>query len=163
MGIPPLRPMNSLATQHRHALQRVVLFALLVVMPVIIVSGYVASVFGPLHAHDSAQLASDSGALWPSTGAGARPPSHAHVHAHGGAERHWHLPGDSSVIVIGFGDSASATGSNAKPRAKTFLPLAPPVSPRLRLGVEATETWQAGPAERWTSQSPLPLERPPQD
>jgi hypothetical protein len=153
--------MNSHLTRHRQALKRLVLLALLVVMPVIVVSSHLAAVFGPLHVHDAAQVASEPGTLWPGLGSST---SHgrAHAHAHGGLERHWHLSGDSSVVVIGIGDSGRAADANAQPRTKTFLPLAPPVSASFRMGFDARQAWPDLAPARWVSQSPLPAERPPQ-
>lgn len=147
-------------TRHRQALRRVVMFMLLVVMPVVIVASHLATVFGPLHTHDPALLASDPH----SAGSGSAPTvlaHHAHLHAHGGFERHWHLAGDSSVILIGLGDADESDGDGAKTRAKASLPLGPLVAEGLHVSSDASQARPAQPTARWTSPSPARIERPP--
>ncbi|MFO1338212.1 MAG: hypothetical protein U1F53_08245 [Burkholderiaceae bacterium] len=121
-------------------LQRLALFTLLVALPVVVVATQWAALFGPLHTHDPA--------LGP-----------AHQHARGGLQRHWHLPGDHSLVVIGGSGTAAASGG--QPRARAMLPLAPPVAWSLPWRRDLAQARPAEPGRVWLSPDLPPPERPP--
>lgn len=132
--------MRPFPTRPLHALRRLALFALLVALPAIIVCGHLRAVFGPLHAHDDA-IASPT------------------AHHHEGAERHWHLPQDLTVVFLGAdAEDPDATGGT---KVTPSLPLAPPVQPSLRVARGGGESVPDADTPRWTSTSPEPAERPP--
>ena len=139
--------MNHLATaDRRYALQRMVLFALLVVLPLLVVSSYLTAALGPLHRHDPAQ-------------------AHGHQHAHGGLARHWHALSDASVILFGEADREVAsipTTPTTKTRARASLPLAPPFAAQATgLPGVTPITWPDVARRHWQSHWPMPPERPP--
>ncbi|MDH0863834.1 hypothetical protein [Mitsuaria sp. GD03876] len=82
----------------------------------------------------------------------------AHVHAHGLFERHFHAPGDASVVLDGhdlqaMGDAA-ALGSHVLPA------VLPGLTP-LRIPSCANGRWLPAPSPAWRSTCRTRLERPP--
>lgn len=82
----------------------------------------------------------------------------AHVHGHGLFERHFHTPGDASVVID---DHELQSMGDAAALGSYLLPMVLPGFPPLRAPSCANGRWLPAPSPAWRSTCRTRLDRPP--
>lgn len=136
------------------ARRRIVVWLLALVLPLQGLAATLVQVRGPAHVHARSEARTVLVDF-------RRPPSLAHVHAHGVAHHH-HGADDASVTFVDgdrFGDAQPHDAGTAGDAAGAFLPL--PAEAVRWLGAAIGHLRRAGPAWTPTTTDPTRLERPP--
>ena len=156
-----------------HLCRWLITACLMVCLPLQAISASVAGLLGARHSHVPASV--EIAPIDPMAGwmdfrrvqhdhlvePGARPPTHAQMHAHG--SRHHHEATDASVQKeepAGLSDNPSVDGAQA---SAAFIFLAAPANARLPAASESFgAAWQSAASRRPGVPMPWRIERPPQ-
>ena len=127
----------------RITLARVAAFAVLVVLPLAMLSAHLAAVLGPMHVHDGGVRVAETG---------------THDHQHTLFERHRHAADDRSVILV-EPDPLEADGAAAG--SVRSLPLGPLAQQLDATLAPRTDACPRAALSRWCDPAPARPERPP--
>ena len=161
----------------RRTARAFVIWLLVLALPLCASSGLVTQMLGPAHVHLAAPHRSASAGAWAMAWQAvqdavrdARMRAHAqahllgmghHSHPHGGLQRHWHAPGDATVVALGD-DTHDAAASSEAPAGAPAFPLAwgPGFAPSPV--ARTREPWMCASTPVWRNADPVRYERPPQ-